>query len=86
MILHLISTDFQFTKLHPLLHTDKRYHFGRIKFVENLNESEFFKLLVKNDQNELENFLISEGKGPKPICPIYFQPVKKDNGNEEKET
>lgn len=45
-----------------------------------MNNSKYLEILLKNDQLELENFLISNGKGPKPICPIIF--INKEEGNE----
>lgn len=34
--------------------------------------NKFFELLCLNDSLKLKNFLISKGKGPKPICPVSF--------------
>ena len=42
--------------------------------------SNFFELLLKNDQKEIKEYLLSKGKNPKPICPIQFV---KDNIIEE---
>lgn len=35
-------------------------------------ESEFLELLRLNDEEKLDEFLISKGKDPKVICPIMF--------------
>lgn len=32
----------------------------------------FFELLCLNDKNKIHDFIISNGKGPKPVCPITF--------------
>lgn len=44
-------------------------------------KSEFFELLTKNDKTELENYLLSHGKKPKPICPVEF--VKEGNKKDD---
>lgn len=48
--------------------------------MKKANDSEFFKLLLKNDKRDLENFLLSKGKEPKPICPIMFVEENKNEG------
>lgn len=40
--------------------------------MENIKNSELFDILLRNNQEELQDFLLSKGKGPKPICPIIF--------------
>lgn len=50
--------------------------------MEKMDSESFFELLCKNDPDELSDFLISYGKGPKPICPIQF--ITEDK-NDEKE-
>lgn len=42
----------------------------------------FFELLCLNDQVKIKEFIISNGKGPKPVCPITFaeleiEPIKR---------
>ena len=37
----------------------------------------FLDILNRNDSNEIKNFLLSDGKKPKPYCPFYF--VKGNN-------
>ena len=32
----------------------------------------FFDMLCRNDDKEIEEFLLSKGKNPKPVCPIMF--------------
>ena len=51
--------------------------------MKKTDDSEFFKLLLKNDKIELENFLLSKGKEPKPICPIMFVKENKNENSEE---
>ena len=46
------------------------------------NNSGFFELLCLNDSEKLHQFLISNGKGPKPTCPITFANIN-DNENQE---
>ena len=41
--------------------------------MEKLKKDEFFELLLLNDEIKLKNFINSEGKSPKPICPIMFE-------------
>lgn len=41
----------------------------------------FFELLCKNSKEELEAFIIKEGKGPKPICPIVFDVLEDQPAN-----
>ena len=45
-------------------------------------KSDFFKLLLQNDETELKKFLYSKGKKPKPFCPIQFI-QKEDEGSIE---
>ena len=33
----------------------------------------FFELLCLNDQVKIKEFIISNGKGPKPVCPIILE-------------
>lgn len=47
-------------------------------------KSKLFELLLKNDKNELKKLILSEGKGPKPVCPIRFM-NKEEKENEENE-
>lgn len=49
------------------------------------NNSDLFQILLRNDEEELKDFLISNGKGPKPICPIIFfskGDIKNEKNNE----
>lgn len=39
--------------------------------------NEFFELLCLNSKDELRKFLLENGKGPKPKCPVQF--VKENN-------
>lgn len=34
--------------------------------------TEFLSILMSNDLDKLHNFMIINGKGPKPYCPISF--------------
>ena len=43
----------------------------------------FFELLCLNDSKELSKFMMDNGKGPKPFCPIMF--VDKEEIEKEKE-
>lgn len=42
--------------------------------------NEFFELLCLNSKDELRKFLLENGKGPKPKCPVQFV---KENNNED---
>lgn len=46
------------------------------------SDSNLFQILLRNNKEELKEFLISNGKGPKPICPIIFL-NKGDKNNEQ---
>lgn len=35
-------------------------------------EDEFKSILIKNNENQLIKWTISNGKKPKPVSPIYF--------------
>jgi hypothetical protein len=35
-------------------------------------KKDLYTLLQSNSKDEIKQFLINEGKGPKPICPIVF--------------
>lgn len=37
-----------------------------------MEKIDFFQLLILNNQNDIKNFLMTNGKSPKPICPIRF--------------
>lgn len=44
------------------------------------NQKSFFELLCENNPDEMLDYLISKGKGPKPICPIEFvKEIQKDD-------
>lgn len=47
----------------------------------NNSKSELFNLLLKDNKDELKKFLLSNGKQPKPICPIRF--IKNNKKEEE---
>ena len=49
--------------------------------------NKFFELLCLNDSLKLKNFLISKGKGPKPVCPVSFDvnDIKEDIDNKKEE-
>ena len=47
-------------------------------------ECSLFKILVSEDDSKLEQFLLTEGKSPKVICPIQFIESKKKEIVEEK--
>lgn len=47
-------------------------------------ECSLFKILVSEDDSKLEQFLLTEGKSPKVICPIQFMDLKKKETVEEK--
>lgn len=47
-------------------------------------ECSLFKILVSEDNDTLEQFLLAEGKSPKVICPIQFIESKKKETVEEK--
>lgn len=47
------------------------------------NRSNFLELLIRNDNNELKEYLLCKGKNPKPICPIQF--VSNNNETEQLE-
>lgn len=40
----------------------------------------FDEILLKNNEEELKEFLLSKGKNPKPICPVQF--IKNDENVE----
>ena len=48
-----------------------------------MDNNSFLELLYRNSESELQDFLLSKGKGPKVICPIMF--IKQEDGNQEKE-
>lgn len=43
--------------------------------------SSFFEMLLRNDDKELTEFLVSKGKLPKLVCPIRF--IKEDEIRKE---
>lgn len=43
-------------------------------------DNTFFDLLCLNDKSKIHDYIISHGKGPKPVCPIIFM---KDEENEQ---
>lgn len=47
-------------------------------------ECSLFKILVSEDNDTLEQFLLAEGKSPKVICPIQFIDLEKKETVEEK--
>lgn len=40
--------------------------------MKNTKKDTFFDLLCQNDPIKLKEFLLMNGKGPKPRCPITF--------------
>lgn len=42
------------------------------------NKSGFFELLCLNDQDKIHEFIISNGKGPKPVCPVTFAKIDEE--------
>lgn len=49
-----------------------------------VNKNEFMELLCLNSKDKVKKFLISNGKGPKPKCPIIFD-MKDETSDSEKE-
>lgn len=49
--------------------------------MKNHTHSEFFNVLVRNDEKEIREYLARNGKLPKPICPIMF--IKKEENSEQ---
>jgi hypothetical protein len=45
---------------------------------KNLENSNFKNLLYKNDQKEIQDFLLENGKEGKVFCPIYFEKNKEE--------
>ena len=45
------------------------------------DKKQFFDILLDNSSKELEEFLLSKGKGPKAICPIMF--IKEEKEKED---
>lgn len=43
----------------------------------NIENKPFFKLLCENNEEKIEEFVLLNGKKPKPECPIMF--IKNDN-------
>jgi len=42
-------------------------------------EEDFLSILYKNDMDKMKKFIISNGKKPKPISPIYYIKDSEDN-------
>lgn len=36
------------------------------------NKIDFFELLILNNEDDIKNFLMMNGKSPKAVCPIRF--------------
>ena len=51
---------------------------GHLLDPKNLNKSEFFKLLEKNKEKDISNWLIDKGK-IKPYCPMQFIDITKED-------
>lgn len=45
--------------------------------------SEFYNILVQNNEEEIREYLIKHGKNPKHICPIQFIIKKEEDKNNE---
>lgn len=43
----------------------------------------FYEILLDNNMEEINDYLLSEGKEPKPVCPIYFFPKEEQKENEK---
>lgn len=41
----------------------------------NKNKTSFFELLCLNSDKKIHEFIISNGKGPKPVCPVTFADI-----------
>ncbi len=37
-----------------------------------MEKIDFFQLLILNNSNDIKNFLMMNGKAPKPVCPVRF--------------
>ena len=40
--------------------------------MEKFSEKDFVNIIMNNDEEKLNNFLLIYGKNPKPISPIYY--------------
>ena len=43
------------------------------------NKIDFFELLILNNENQIKEYILSNGKGPKPVCPIRFIKDEEEN-------
>lgn len=48
----------------------------------NLENSNFVNLLIKNESNSINEYILENGKEGKPFCPISFE--KKDEEKDDK--
>lgn len=46
---------------------------------EHKKVTKLMEILINNNEDELKEFLLLNGKNPKPICPIRF--IKKEEDN-----
>lgn len=46
--------------------------------------NDFLDLLISNDEKEIKNFVVSNGKAPKPVAAIRF--IEKDTIEETNQT
>lgn len=47
--------------------------------------SDFLELLRLNDSDKLKKFILENGKGPHPTCPISFADINLFNSNQAEE-
>ena len=74
--------------LHTGVHISKETIFKKVEKITKMKKNnKFFELLCLNDSLKLKNFLISKGKGPKPVCPVSFDvnDIKEDIDNKKEE-
>jgi hypothetical protein len=43
-----------------------------------MENSEFLDILIKNDKDEIRNYVLENGKEGKSFCPISFEKENKD--------
>lgn len=44
-----------------------------------MENSEFLNILIKNDKEEIRNYVLENGKEGKSFCPVSFKKEKKDD-------
>ena len=44
-----------------------------------MNNSDFFDIICRNNEEELSDYLLAKGKSPKSICPVIFITTEDSN-------